>query len=211
MLADETDRDDDEVLGFGRTQFLEGFFGVGLEPFHGADPALVRQGVGIGMAQKLSQFLHDQTRAGLNFLLIRVTSLFDVALGNAVGGEEDVGLVGHIAVADLLSDQLRHGTHIAGVIKPTADAANRQLFEGGVPLTQPLQFPETGAAGADREVGVERQHHHLIHAIGLDVGDGGFREGMPVAHGHVAGGIDSALTQQALQLTGLLLRDAAQR
>ena len=97
------------------------------------------------------------------------------------------------------------------MVKPAADAANRQLLKCGIRLTQALQLAETGSTGADRKMGVEGEHHHLIHAISLDVRHSGFGERMPVAHGHVAGGIDAALTQQALEFTGLLLGDAPQR
>ena len=57
---------------------------------------------------------------------------------------------------------------------------------------------------------VQRQNHHLIHSICLDVGDGGFRERMPVTHGDVTGGINATLTQEALKLPSLLFSDAAQ-
>ena len=65
--------------------------------------------------------------------------------------------------------------------------------------------------GADREVGIQGQDHHLIHRISFDVGHGRFRERVPIAHGHVGGGLDSPLTQDTLQLPRLLLRDPAQR
>ena len=58
---------------------------------------------------------------------------------------------------------------------------------------------------------IKRQNHHLIHPVSLDVRNGGLSEGMPVAHGHITGGVDAALTQKALKLPGLLLCDPAQR
>ena len=193
------------------TQFLKGLLGVGLEPLHRTHTALVGQGEGVLVAHLNGQLLHDQTGAGFDLLLIGVARLFDVALRHTVGTEEDVGLRGVVAVADLCRDQLGHGLHIARVVKPAADAANRQLLKGRIRLTQALQLTETGSTGADREMGVEGEHHHLIHAIGLDVRHSGFGERMPVAHGHVAGGINATLTQQALEFTGLLLGDAPQR
>ena len=60
-------------------------------------------------------------------------------------------------------------------------------------------------------MGVKRQNHHLVNAVGLDVGYSRFCEGMPVAHRHVAGGINPPLTQHTLKLTSLLLSDASQR
>ena len=59
-------------------------------------------------------------------------------------------------------------------------------------------------------MGVERQNHHLIHPVSLDVRHRGLGEGVPVAHGHVAGGFHTPLTQKALQLARLLLSDPSQ-
>jgi hypothetical protein len=67
------------------------------------------------------------------------------------------------------------------------------------------------AAGADREVGIQGQNHHLVDPIGLDVGHRRLGERVPVAHRHVAGGLDAAAAQLALQFPRLLLGDAAQR
>ena len=128
-----------------------------------------------------------------------------------MGTEEDMRLFWIFAVADLKSDQLGHRAHITGVIKPASDAPDRQLTEGGIPLTQPLQLPETGSTRADGEVGIQRKHNHFVDAVGLDIADGRLREGMSVTHGHIAGGIDSTLTQEALQIARLLLGDASQR
>ena len=69
------------------------------------------------------------------------------------GTEKDVGLRGVVAVTDLCRDQLGHGLHIARVVKPAADAANRQLLKRRIRLTQALQLAETGSTGADREMG----------------------------------------------------------
>ena len=211
MFADEADRYHHQVVGLGLTQFLKGLLGVGLEPLNGAHTALVRKGEGIVVTHLNGQLLHNQTGAGFDLLLIRVASLFDVALRHTVGTKKDVGLCGVVAVADLCRDQLGHGLHIARVVKPAADAANRQLLKGRIRLTQALQLTETGSTGADREMGVEGEHHHLIHAIGLDVRHSGFCKGVPIAHGHIAGGIDAALTQQTLKFSGLLLGDPPQR
>ena len=86
------------------------------------------------------------------------------------------------------------------------------MFSGLVPLVLRCER-RTGAAGAtgtDGEVGIEGQDHHLFNTVGLDVCDGGFREGMPVAHGHIAGGIHAPTAQFALQFAGLLFRNPPQ-
>ena len=111
---------------------------------------------------------------------------------------------------DLLTDQFGHGADVTGVVVVAADAADGKLGEGGIALTQALEFAEAGAAGADGEVGIEGKDDHFINAVGLDVGDGGFGEGVPVAHGHVAGGLDAALAEGALKFACLLLGDAAE-
>ena len=211
MLADETDGHHHQIVGLGLPQLLERLLGVGLQPFHRTHSALIREGVGVGMAHVVRQGFHDQIGAGFDLLLIGIAGFLHVALGHAVGTEKDMGLFRVVAVAHLFGDQLGHRLDVAGVVKPTADAADRKLFEGCIALTQPLQFPEAGAAGADGEVGIERQHHHLIHAIRLHVSHGGFRERMPVPHRDVGGGIQSALPQQTLQFPGLLFGDPAQR
>ncbi|CAI8314017.1 MAG: Uncharacterised protein [Cyanobium sp. ARS6] len=95
------------------------------------------------MPHELLKLLHDQARAGLDLLLIRVARFLHVALRNTVGTEEHVGLMGVVAVADLFSDQLSHRRDVAGVIKPAPDAADRQLLEDAVSLAKPLQLPET--------------------------------------------------------------------
>ena len=210
MFADKADRHHHQIVGLRLAQFLKGLLGVWLEPPHRAHTALVRQGEGVVVAHLNGQLLHDQIGAGFDLFLIGVAGLFDVALRHTVGAEEDMGLRGIVAVADLCSDQLGHGLHISRVVKPAADAANRQLLKRGIRLPQALKLAETGSTRADREMGVERKHHHLIHAVGLDIRHCGFGKWMPVAHGHVAGGIDAALTQQALKFPGLLLRDSPQ-
>ena len=166
--------------------------------------------MGIGVAQFALQALHDQEGAGLNLPLVGVAGFLHVALGHTVGAEEHMG-PGRIAGgADLAGDQAAHGLDIAVVVIPAADAADRQPAEGRVGLAQPLQLPEARAAGADRELGIKRQHNHLLHAVGLDVGHGRFGEGMPVAHRHIGGGVHAPLAQGALQFTGLLLSDPSQ-
>ena len=162
------------------------------------------------MAQVLLQPLHDQLGTGLDLALVGVAGLLHVAPGHAVGAEEHVGRCGVRAGLDLPGDQPGHGADVAGVVVVAADAADRQAGEGRVGLAQALQLTEAGAAGADREVGVKGQHHHLVHVVGLDVAHRRLGEGMPVAHGHVAGGLDAPLAQAALQLAGLLLGDAPQ-
>ena len=189
---------------------MEGILGVGLEPFHRAHAALVSERVGIDVAQIPLQPLHDQQGAGLDLVLVGIAGLLHITLGHAVGTEEHVGPGRVAGGTDLAGDQASHGVDVAGVVIPTADAADRQPTEGRITLTQPLQFPETGAARADRELGIKRQHHHLLHAVGLDVGNGRFGEGMPVAHRHVGGGLHAPLAQGALQFAGLLLRDPPQ-
>ena len=146
-----------QIVGLGLPQLLERLLGVGLQPFDRSHSTLIREGVGVGMAHVVRQGFHDQIGAGFDLLLIGVAGFFHIALGDAVGTEEDMGLFRVIAVAHLFGDQLGHRLDVAGVVKPTADAADRKLLEGCIALTQPLQFPEAGAAGADGEVGIERQ------------------------------------------------------
>ena len=211
MLADKTDRHHHQIVRLGLSQLLKRFFGVWLQPLHRTNPTLISKGVGVGVAHVLSQRFHDQIRAGLDLLLIRVSGLFHIALGDAMGTEENVGLFRVIAVAHFFSNQLGHRLDVAGMVKPAADATDRQLFKGSISLTQPLQLPEAGSAGADGEMGIKRQHHHLIHAVRLHICHGGFREWMPVPHRDVGGGVESALPQKALQFPRLLFGDPAQR
>ena len=59
-------------------------------------------------------------------------------------------------------------------------------------------------------MGIQGKHHHLLDAIGLDVGNGRFRKGMPVAHRDIGGRFNPPLTQFTLELAGLLFSDPAQ-
>ena len=133
----------------------QGIIGVRLEPFHRAYPALISQGMGVGMAQVPLQALQDQGDAGLNFALVWIASFLHIALGHPMGTEKDVGASRIGSDPDLAADQASHGSDIAGVVVPTANAAKRQPVEGRVGLAQPLQLTKTGAAGADRELGIE--------------------------------------------------------
>ena len=110
-----------------------------------------------------------------------------------MGAEKDMGRARHLAALDFLGDQLGHGPDIARVVVVAANAADRQALKGWIPLAQALQFAEAGAAGADREMGIEGQHHHFLNAIGLDIGHRRFGEGMPVAHRHIGGGFNLAM------------------
>ena len=122
-----------------------------------------------------------------------------------------MGGAGINAGIDFPLDQLGHGFEIAGVVMPAANGPQRQLGETLIALAQALQFPEARATGADREVGIERQHHHLLNAIGLHVRHSRLGEGMPIAHDHIGGGIHLPLPQKALQFARLLVGDPAER
>ena len=149
VLADETDRHDHQILHPVGAQLVQGIVGVGPQPFNRTDPALVGQGEGIGVAQLGLEALDDQACAGFDFGLVRIARLFHVALRHPMGAEKDMGRARDLTGLDFLGNQFGHGADIAGVVVVTADAADRQALEGGIPLAQALQFPEAGAAGAD--------------------------------------------------------------
>ena len=90
--------------------------------------------MGIAVAHEFSQLLHDQRGAFLDLLLIGIAGLFDVALGNAMGTEKNMGGFRHIAVMDFGGDQLSHRLQIAGVVVPAANATNRKLFKRVISL-----------------------------------------------------------------------------
>ena len=127
------------------------------------------------------------------------------------GAEEDVRLLRTVTAADLLSDELGHRPHITGVIKPAPDATDRQFFKGGIRLTQTLQLAKARSTGADREVGIQRKNDDFVNSVRLDIANRGFREWMPVTHCDVARGINPTLTQQTLEIPGLLFRDPSER
>ena len=162
------------------------------------------------MAQCGLQLLDDQPGAGFDLPLVGIARFLHVALRNTVGAEEHVGAVRVRAGLDLARDQPGHGVDIAPVIVIAADASNRQSCEDRISLTKTLKLPKAGTAGANREVRVKRQHHHLIHIVGFDVCHRRFGEWVPVAHRHVAGGLDPKQAQGTLQLPRLLLGDSPQ-
>ena len=149
MLAHETDRHNDEIIDFGLSQLFQRLFRVRLQPLHRTDSALIRKGVWIGMTHHFSELAHDQVRAGFDMGLIGVAGFFHVALRNTMGTEEHMRLGGVVAVANFLCDELRHRLHIAGMIKPTSDASDRELFEIRIRLSQSLKFTKAGTTGAD--------------------------------------------------------------
>ena len=205
MLAHKADRHHHQFFDALLAQLFQRLFGVGLQPLHRAHTALVGQGPGVLPAQGF----HDQLSAAFDLLLIGIAGFFHVALGHPVGAEEDVGGAGINASIDFPLDQLGHRLEVARVVVPAADRSQRQLGKALIALAQALQFPEARTTGADGEVGIQRQHHHLLNAVGLHVRHRGFGEGVPIAHGHVGGGIHIPLSQQALQLARLLIGDAA--
>jgi hypothetical protein len=103
-------------------------------------------------------------------------------------------LTGFYFVCDQISQRL----DLAWMLIPATDAAYWQAAEGRIGIAQALQLLEARFTGADREVRIERQHNHFIHPVGLEVCYSGFGEWMPLAHGYVAGGIHSMVSQAAL-------------
>jgi len=155
VLAHETDRDHHQFLDALATKADQGFVGIGLEPLHRTDPALISEGVGIVMAELTLQLGHHQGGRGFDVLLVGIARFLHIALGNAMGTEKDMGRRGVVAGPQFGGGQFGQGLHITGVVVPGADAADRQPIEFRVGLAEALQLPEAGAAGADREVGIE--------------------------------------------------------
>src|SRR3954452_2974920 len=77
--------------------------------------------------------------------------------------------------------------------------------EMSIPLVQAT------ARGGRRIMGIHRQQHDFIALSRLEFGDCFRSEGMPVAHGHKATGVDPGLSQLTLQGAGLLLGKPAYR
>ena len=198
MLTDKAYRHYHKIFHSLLSQFLQGIFGVGLQPFNRSNAALVGEGEGVGMAELLLQLLKDEFAAGHDLPLIGISGVLHIALGYTVGAEEDMRSGRIFTGLYFASDQIGQRLDVARMVVPAPNAADWQAAEGRISIAQALQLPEARATGADREVRVERQHNHLIDSIGLEVGYCRFGERMPVAHGYIAGGIHSLLSQAAL-------------
>ena len=167
--------------------------------------------MGIGVANNGLQLSHDQGGASLNLLLIGITGLFHVALRHAMGTEEDMCLFNVVTGANLLGDEFSHRTHIAWMVVPAANTAQRQRLKAFVHLAKALELAEARAAGTNRKMRIKGKDNNFINAISLDISHGRFSKRVPVAHRHIACGVHPSLAQKTLELSRLLLRDSAKR
>ena len=167
--------------------------------------------MGIGVAKNGLQFSHDQSRTSFNLLLIGITCLFHVALRHAMGTKEDVRLFNVVTGANLLGDEFSHRAHIAWMVVPTANTAQRQRLKAFVHLPKALELAEARAAGTNRKMGIEGKNDNFINAVSLDVSHGRLSKRVPIAHRHIAGGVHPTLAQKTLELSRLLLSDSAKR
>ena len=69
---------------------------------------------------------------------------------------------------------------------PRGDDTDLGLAELGVFIETLLQEAQATSRGADGEMGIQREHHQPLDAVGLHLPDRRRCEGLPVAHGHVA-------------------------